>query len=241
MASTGPSYSDSNGRVIEHLGIQMYQSPVNAVAELIANARDADATVVAISLPTIAVDGGAELIVNDNGVGMTFEEFQEHYLQVGRNRRGNDPEELTDGLKRPVLGRKGIGKFAGFGIARTMVVETVSRRTGERTAFRMGLEELLGVEYIGTEGKQIEVISYDGPDEDRREHSGTVLHLSDLTIRRAPNADDGLSVERVTRLVRDTDRYAWVQHLMLLEHRARTAIVKNALDHHLTDATARGE
>lgn len=32
-----------HGRVIDHLGIQMYQSPVAAVAELIANAWDADA------------------------------------------------------------------------------------------------------------------------------------------------------------------------------------------------------
>ena len=73
-------YLEFHGRVIEHLGIQMYQSPVNAIAELVANAWDADAT-------------------------------------VGRNRRGDEAEEkTTDG--RPVLGRKGIGKFAGFGIAR---------------------------------------------------------------------------------------------------------------------------
>ena len=32
-----------HGRIIDSLGIQMYQSPVAAVAELIANAWDADA------------------------------------------------------------------------------------------------------------------------------------------------------------------------------------------------------
>ena len=37
-------YLEFHGRVIEHLGIQMYQSPVNAIAELIANSWDADAT-----------------------------------------------------------------------------------------------------------------------------------------------------------------------------------------------------
>ncbi len=41
-------YLEFHSRVIEHLGIQMYQSPVNAVAELVANAWDADATSVEI-------------------------------------------------------------------------------------------------------------------------------------------------------------------------------------------------
>jgi hypothetical protein len=40
-----------HGRVIDHLGIQMYQSPVAAVAELIANAWDADADRVEVLLP----------------------------------------------------------------------------------------------------------------------------------------------------------------------------------------------
>ena len=41
-----------HGRIIDSLGIQMYQSPVAAVAELIANAWDADATKVDVTLPT---------------------------------------------------------------------------------------------------------------------------------------------------------------------------------------------
>ena len=39
------------GRVIDHLGIQMYQSPVAAVAELVSNAWDADAEKIDIKLP----------------------------------------------------------------------------------------------------------------------------------------------------------------------------------------------
>ena len=51
IAANRRLYLDFHGRVIEHLGIQMYQSPVNAIAELVANAWDADATSVAIELP----------------------------------------------------------------------------------------------------------------------------------------------------------------------------------------------
>ncbi|HDX8034089.1 TPA: ATP-binding protein, partial [Escherichia coli] len=41
-----------HGRIIDHLGIQMYQSPTAAIAEMVSNAWDADATEVNITLPT---------------------------------------------------------------------------------------------------------------------------------------------------------------------------------------------
>ena len=50
-------YLEFHGRVIEHLGIQMYQSPVNAIAELVANAWDADATSAEIELPDTVTPG----------------------------------------------------------------------------------------------------------------------------------------------------------------------------------------
>ena len=109
-------YLNFHGRIIDSLGIQMYQSPVAAIAELIANAWDADAASVQVSLPT-ELGADAEIVVHDTGGGMTFAECQQHYLNVGRNRR---LERETSRQGRPLLGRKGIGKFAGFGIARVM-------------------------------------------------------------------------------------------------------------------------
>ena len=117
-------YLESHGRVIEHLGIQMYQSPVNAIAELVANAWDADATSVEIDLPQTVTDRDTTFVIRDNGIGMDFGESQSLYLAVGRDRRGEETEPQTAG-GRPVLGRKGIGKFAGFGIASLMTVEAV--------------------------------------------------------------------------------------------------------------------
>ncbi len=57
---------------------------------------------------------------------MTFVECQSRYLNVGYNRRSDDPEQLTSGRSRPIMGRKGVGKFAGFGIAGVVEVRTVS-------------------------------------------------------------------------------------------------------------------
>lgn len=112
-----------HGRVIDHLGLEMYQSPVAAVAELVSNAWDADAESVEIDLPReLAAD--AELVVSDDGIGMSFFECQRRFLNVGYNRRGEDPMRTSPG-GRPLLGRKGIGKFAGFGIAQTVEVESI--------------------------------------------------------------------------------------------------------------------
>src|SRR5215213_7743629 len=114
-------FLDFHGRFIDALGIQMYQKPAAAIAELIANAWDADASAVAVALPT-ALGESEEIVVSDDGHGMTFEQCQNHFLKVGRNRRKTLGDKSLNG--RPILGRKGIGKFAGFGIAKKIIVDT---------------------------------------------------------------------------------------------------------------------
>ena len=75
-------YLRFHGRIIDSLGIRMYQSPVAAIAELIANAWDADASKVEVELPE-DLSGESTIIVRDNGLGMTFEQCQGLYLNVG--------------------------------------------------------------------------------------------------------------------------------------------------------------
>lgn len=175
-------YLSFHGRIIDSLGIQMYQSPVAAIAELIANAWDADAASVAVTLPT-ELDADAEIVVRDDGGGMTFVECQKHYLNVGRNRR---TERETSRLGRPLLGRKGIGKFAGFGIARVMEIETVSAETGERTSFRLNLDFLRSEEFVSSETREIEVLQATGPDEATKASHGTTIRLKTLALSRQP-------------------------------------------------------
>jgi len=174
-----------HGRIIDSLGIQMYQSPVAAVAELIANAWDADARNVSVQLPG-SISPTAELIVRDDGAGMTFEECQTRYLNVGRNRRLAEGERSPDG--RPLLGRKGIGKFAGFGIARVVEIETTSASTGERTRFALDIDQLRseGDPYVAG-AREVEVRAADGPDESRRAEHGTTIRLRRLAFGHVPS------------------------------------------------------
>lgn len=174
-----------HGRIIDHLGIQMYQSPVAAIAELVSNSWDADAVKVEITLPKL-LDSSATIELKDDGLGMTFEECQDRYLNVGYNRRGEEVEQ-TSPSGRPVLGRKGIGKFAGFGIAEVVEVDTTSASTGERTVFELDVNLVRSDAYLA-EGGLISVKQYEKPDLNRKDKHGTRLTLRTLTVGRRPSA-----------------------------------------------------
>ena len=94
-----------------------------------------------------------------------------------------------------MLGRKGIGKFAGFGIAQVIVVETVAKATGEKTAFRLDLGRIRGESYFS--GKiEVDVVQRLAPDDDRKKEHGTKVTLEQLTIGRAPDARFPRSMSR---------------------------------------------
>ena len=178
-------YLKFHGRIIDSLGIQMYQSPVAATAELIANAWDADARNINVKLPANLSDNPT-IIVRDDGLGMTFEQCQKLYLNIGRNRRIDDETDKTPS-GRPVLGRKGIGKFAGFGISELLEVDTTSAETGERTVFHLDLNDLRGDEYIGTTPKEVPITLREQENTSRIGNSGTIITLKKLTLQRTPS------------------------------------------------------
>ena len=118
-SGTKPFRLEFSNRVIEHLGIKLYQNkPTNVVAEFLSNSWDADATDVHIELKAHGAGGTPSVVISDNGRGMSRVELTDEFLVIGRNRRSS-PTEKTPGGRLP-MGRKGIGKLAGFGIARTI-------------------------------------------------------------------------------------------------------------------------
>ncbi|MFI1913239.1 ATP-binding protein [Nocardia sp. NPDC020380] len=128
---------------IDKLGIRLYDRVSAVLAELIANSYDADATEVEVLLPwgvtlagtvRAADEPAYEIHVSDNGHGMTAEEVNEYYLMVGSDRRVRTGSDLSRDRRRPVMGRKGIGKLAAFGICRTIEVVTAGSNDGDRTA-----------------------------------------------------------------------------------------------------------
>lgn len=133
---------------IKHLGLQMYSTLPPVLGELVANAWDADSPGVDVVIPVTRFSDDSEITVRDRGVGMTDEQVDEQYLKVGRDRRAAaradaaraDDGERTRGNRR-VMGRKGIGKFSPFGIAKEIEVETVRESITSR--FVMNYDNLI--------------------------------------------------------------------------------------------------
>ncbi len=77
----------------------------------------------------------------DDGHGMTAREIQDYFLSITRNRRddenGRPTKIYTESGRRRVMGRKGVGKLAGFGAAEH--IKVTSKRAGESysTTFEM--------------------------------------------------------------------------------------------------------
>jgi HSP90 family molecular chaperone len=107
-------------RILDHLGVSAYNSVQKCLSELAANSHDADAAEVSISLPD-TLEEDAVIEVSDTGVGMSPSDIESRFLFIGRDRR--EAGQRTD-KGRLLIGSKGIGKLAGFGVAGTVQVIT---------------------------------------------------------------------------------------------------------------------
>lgn len=120
--------------ILRHLGLGLYSNIAAVLSEVVANAWDADAEKVWISIDQ---DQG-RVTIQDDGHGMTIEDANRKYLFVGYERRKD--EARSPRFNRPVMGRKGIGKLSLFSIAST--VEIQSARDSEKHGFVMEFKDI---------------------------------------------------------------------------------------------------
>ncbi len=102
--------------ILNHLGRNLYRSFMTVLGEAISNSWDADANNVYI---TIDRDSKI-LIVRDDGDGMDENDFQNKFLKIGYSKRKDNKTHTI--LKRPFIGRKGIGKLALLSCAQKITV-----------------------------------------------------------------------------------------------------------------------
>lgn len=141
--------------VLNHLGIGLYSNIPSVLSEIVANAWDADATEVNITIDTKT----SEIVIQDNGHGMSKDDLNDKFLHIGYSRR-TDGREFSKDLKRPVMGRKGIGKLSVFSISD--VVEVYSKTSGDSTinGFKMevsGIKE--AIEHKSGDYEPIELLT----------------------------------------------------------------------------------
>lgn len=100
-------------RILQLLGDELIGSPRLAVFELVKNAYDADANEVSVTLD-LSNPNAPEIIVIDDGDGMSLKTIQEIWLVPGNDHRKEQREKKIRTKKhlRLPLGEKGLGRFA---------------------------------------------------------------------------------------------------------------------------------
>lgn len=120
------SVTYEDGFLIREIGSIATKADI-AITELIANAHDAGASEVRISLPK---DIQGLLTVSDNGSGMTAEQFEQRWLKLRYDRRKHQglfveiPQGNEITRRRLAFGRNGVGRHAGLCFNDKYKVET---------------------------------------------------------------------------------------------------------------------
>jgi hypothetical protein len=126
----GKQYSlNVDPRILELLGPNLYTNIYYVLAELIANAYDADAKNVYIFA------NKDDIRVEDDGHGMSYKDGDiARYLNVAGVSRTTAEDSKTKSGTRHKMGRKGVGKLAALSVSENVDIMTVTT-TGERSGF----------------------------------------------------------------------------------------------------------
>jgi hypothetical protein len=160
--------------MLEALGINMYTSLGKCLVEFGANSYDSDASVLQITVPFEQIQQeraivraaarasvargerdafsvlrdplpeSVSIIIQDDGHGMDENDVQKKFLPINRNRREAVGDKSESGA-RFVMGRKGLGKLAGFGTAEKITIRTKRKGTTYATSFVMDYAKILEV------------------------------------------------------------------------------------------------
>lgn len=104
--------------LLRELGERLIGRPYIALAELVKNSYDADATDCRIEFV------GGRIMVSDNGQGMSEQEFLEHWMRIGTTHKTD--EKTSRRLHRPLTGSKGLGRLSTQFLAEEMTLESTS-------------------------------------------------------------------------------------------------------------------
>ena len=141
MSSDRIPFQIETQRIVQLLANKIYQSPLALLRENTQNAFDAVRQRLYSQpdfSPLIELTLTPEnIVIADNGIGMTPDDLQQHYWTAGSSSKNNDAARAAG-----VVGTFGIGAMANFGIADRLIVETESAVSGERTICRADRSKL---------------------------------------------------------------------------------------------------
>lgn len=196
-------------KLFQELGELLVAKEATALVELIKNAYDADAELVTVMGSNLRNAESGQIVVKDNGLGMTADEFEKGFLRIaGRSK-------VTADRRSPVFGRrytgeKGVGRLAAHKLARKVTIHSRKAGPAERGAVELppttkiirasidwdAIEALETLDQIS--GSNAVILDRKVPKPDRALESGTTLTMAPLRRAWSQRMIDAFLKEAVT-------------------------------------------
>lgn len=182
-------------QILEHLSKGIYSNPAYAIKELINNAYDAEAKNVVIR----AKPEFDTFSITDDGEGMNYEEFSNRFLWISRSDR-RDKGYLTKNLKRPIIGKFGIGFIAVSEICNKMTI--ISSKENEDFKFEAAIDFKKFKKTLPKKKEFYELseVKFTNKPEEKKEHY-TIIILTELAKGFKELLEDKDRLERGIELV----------------------------------------
>ncbi|MBZ0294967.1 MAG: ATP-binding protein [Anaerolineae bacterium] len=174
-SSKGSVNFSVDSSLLFQLGEQLVAKASVALAELVKNAYDADATQVSIVFENVDQVGGT-IVITDNGHGMLLQEIIDGWMKIATPNKQNQP--ITRGFCRTVSGAKGVGRFAARRLGQMLEVQSIAKRPD-------GNKEIVYIKFdwdLFTSGTDIDQIpvEYEQTVTSAEEQTGVTLVISDV-------------------------------------------------------------
>ena len=174
MTNDGDVFFNIDSRLLFQLGEKLVTNRAVALAELVKNSYDADATWVTVRLENIRQIGGM-ITVEDNGSGMTLPTFKKTWMRIATIDKEENP--ISKKYNRKKAGEKGIGRFACRRLSKKLIIKSVAET-------EKGNKEELNATFdwtAFTPGSDVDKIpvKYNTKPVDTKTSTGTTLILED--------------------------------------------------------------
>ena len=206
-------------RILELFSKQIYQSPLALLRENTQNAFDAilmrEARCDEFEPMIHVIMDNEQIIVSDNGIGMTAQEIETHFWYAGKSGKNTDAARAAG-----VVGTFGIGAMANFGVADELSVESESAVTGERTQSSVRKSELstetqsISIKTISSKGEPGTTVraylsSASGVSiQDARTYLHDFVEFVDISVFFNDEKLSGANHKTIL----PSERYAWSEH-----------------------------
>ena len=156
--------------LIDRLGRELVQKKETAVAELVKNAYDADATEANLVFEDTDSPGGT-LKIKDDGHGMDFDRFVNAFMRISSSDKIKNP--ISPKFKRQKAGRKGIGRFSAQTLGSKLTLVTKTKEQDQALRITIDWDEYAGE-------KDLESIRHEYNYVDVSDEEGTLMIIENL-------------------------------------------------------------